>query len=105
LDKYSSCPKLSQSEETMGLKSLVDVPPIEQIVEDWRIGMLATPPTKCPNCGKLTRAKYDCQWCKVSWGGAELELRKKGRLAYYSQYDSQTQAMLRHYGYYDVRVP
>ncbi len=69
-------------EQIRGLDIMVDVPPIEQIVEDWRVGMLATPPIRCPDCGKLTRAKYDCQWCNRNWSDAELEFREKERLAF-----------------------
>jgi tRNA(Ile2) C34 agmatinyltransferase TiaS len=79
---------------------MVHVPPIEQVVEDWRIGMLATPPLTCPCCGKRTRAEYKCQWCKREWAESELELRTRERLALYSEYDYVTQSTLRHRGYY-----
>ena len=84
---------------------MVDVPPIEQIVEDWKIGMLATPPLRCPLCGRLTRARYECQWCKKQWGDSELEIRRKERLVRYSEYDFETQNLLRHRGYCNMRAP
>ena len=84
---------------------MVDVPPIEQIVEDWRIGMLATPPLACPFCNRLTRARYECQWCKKHWGHSELDLRRQQRLVRYSEYDFGTQNTLRQRGYFGVRVP
>jgi hypothetical protein len=84
---------------------MVVMPPIEQIIEDWRIGMLATPPLKCPLCNRITRARYACQWCKRAWNDIELDLRMLDRLAYYSQYDSQTRTILQNRGYMNMRVP
>lgn len=84
---------------------MVRVPSIQQVTRDWKIGMLATPPLNCPLCGKMTRAKYACQWCKKEWNEEELDLRRQQRLAYYSQYDPRTRMALLERGYNDVGVP
>jgi len=36
----------------------------------------ADPPAPCPNCGKLTRAKYRCPWCWKYWDLNESRQRE-----------------------------
>jgi hypothetical protein len=67
---------------------------IREIVKDWSVGMVATPPIECPLCGKLTRAPYACQWSRTEWGDRESELRRQQQLSRYVRYDTETQNAL-----------
>jgi hypothetical protein len=87
------------------LVRVIRLPPVEEIARRWEIGMLATPPLPCPSCGKHTRAKYQCQWCKKMWNEGELDIRHQLRIMFYEGYDEDTRTKLRALGYYSMRVP
>ncbi len=41
---------------------------------------LASPPAPCPNCGKITRAKYRCPNCGKYWDTDESRQREVFKL-------------------------
>jgi len=75
------------------------MPSDQVIVERWVAGMLTTPPLPCPACGRNTRARYACQYCKVDWTLEQIELRREMRKRFIAQYDAATQDRIRRTGY------
>jgi hypothetical protein len=65
----------------------------------WKLGMLATPPAPCPNCGRLTRAKYHCPWCDKYWDTNELRKREIFKRQIFANYNLRTRKGLRRLGY------
>jgi len=65
----------------------------------WEFGMLATPPVPCPNCGRLTRAKYQCPWCNKYWNTDELRQREIFKRRIFAGYDLKTRKELKKLGY------
>ena len=68
--------------------------------------MLAKPPLRCPLCGRLTRMRYECQWCnkKDKMGRSRAENQAKRTVSSLHTVQFQTQNLLRQRGYCNVRV-
>ena len=76
-----------------------NIPSDQVMVERWVAGMLTTPPLPCPVCGRNTRARYECQYCKADWTLEQIELRRELRRQFIAQYDAATQDRIRRAGY------
>ncbi len=70
-----------------------------RIKEAWTLDILAAPPVPCPNCGRLTRARYQCPWCNKYWDGNELRQREIFKRQIFANYDTKTRKELRRIGY------
>jgi len=60
---------------------------------------LAAPPLPCPNCGRLTRAKYQCSWCKKYWDEDELRKREIFKRQIFANHDLKIRRRVRKIGY------
>jgi ribosomal protein L32 len=74
-------------------------PPARHIGEQWNLGMLATPPVPCPECGKVSRAKEICPWCDTQWSRGELKQREISRKNIISSYNKNIREKLKRSGY------
>jgi len=69
------------------------------IGEKWMLDTLAAPPVPCPNCGRLTRARYQCPWCNKYWDSDELRKREVFKRQIFANYDLKTRKGLKKLGY------
>ncbi len=70
-----------------------------RIKEAWTLDILAAPPVPCPNCGRLTRARYQCPWCNKYWDRNELRQREIFKRQIFANYDTKMRKELRRIGY------
>jgi len=57
------------------------------------------PPVPCPNCGRLTRARYQCPWCNKYWDSDELRQREVFKRQIFAGYNQKTRKGLKRLRY------